>query len=1430
MKKILGLDLGTTSIGWALVHESESKNENSSIEKVGVRIIPLTTDEESDFQKGKSTTLNANRTSKRGARRNLHRYKLRRKALKDILLKHAILSEDTKLTDETSNSHHSIWELRAKAANEPIALDELARVFFAINKKRGYKSNRKAKDEGDGQAVDGMALAKKLYEENLTPGKLMFLRIKADKKGTPDFYRSDLQNEFDQIWNKQLQYYSALLTPELKQNLFEKSANQTYKICEEAFTLEGLKRTIKGKELALENYQWRANGLSEQLDLEQLTIVFQEINKQISGSSGYLGKISDRSKELYFKNLTVGQYLYNQIKDNHHNRLKNQVFYRQDYLDEFERIWKTQAKHHSVLTYELKEHIRDIIIFYQRRLKSQKGLISVCELEGKEVEIEEDGKVKRKIIGPKVCPKSSPLFQEFKIWQKLNDLEFKNVLTKEKTAPSLELKKILFRELNIKEKLSESQLLKFTDLKAKDGWEINLKNGLDGNVTNKVLYDQFKEIALHSGHDVDWSKLNGIETKEGIQKVFTELGINTQILEFDTDLEGHAFTQQPAYQFWHLLYSYEGDDSKTGNEKLIQKLNEYFGFKEEYAKLLAKVVFKDDYGSLSTKAMLKIIPHLKAGHDYTESSALVGYKHSNYLTKEENKNRDLEDRLELLPKNSLRNPVVEKILNQLVNVVNAIIDAYGKPDEIRIELARDLKKSANERAYKTSSINEATAEHEKIRKELQSIAPFNAGVRITRNDIIKYRLWDELRNNGHKTLYTNTHIPKEKLFSKEFDVEHIIPKARLFDDSFSNKTLSSREFNLKKGNKTGIDAVAEYLGEEKKEAYLARIEKLYTDKQISKSKYIKLKMPESEIPDGFIDRDMRNSQYIAKKATDLLFRICRHVNSTSGGVTNKLRQDWGLINMMKELNLEKYKKLGLVEYEQTKDGKTVSKIKDWTKRNDHRHHIMDAITVAFTRPSHVQYFNYLNARHDENHKLHNSIKGIEDKETTQVNGKRIIKPPIIPVEKFRSEAKKHLERTLVSFKAKNKVTTQNKNKTKKSGKKHVQKTQTPRGQLHKETVYGKKKHFVAKMEKVGASFDFDKIQTVAHAKTRLALLERLEAFEGNPKKAFTAKNALAKNPVWLDQSQTEKVPEKVKCVSIEEFYTIRKEVSPSLFLDAKKEDVFYKKIENESFIIDKTVRLALIARYEKVKIDVEKHNQLEIDSKKKKKVSTKAFSNLEENPIWLVKPTPKSEWKNQNKPKPHELGIPLKRVTISGVSNVESLHFKKDHFGNEILDKDGQKIPVDFVSTGNNHHVAIYRDTDGKLQEQVVSFFEAVTRKKIGLPIIDKTFNTHLGWQFLFTMKQNEMFVFPNEQIDFNPNEIDLEDEKNYTTISPNLFRVQKIATKNYFFRHHLETTVENNKQLSGVAFKPQLGLNGLKGIVKVRINHLGKIIKVGEY
>jgi CRISPR-associated endonuclease Csn1 len=92
------------------------------------------------------------------------------------------------------------------------------------------------------------------------------------------------------------------------------------------------------------------------------------------------------------------------------------------------------------------------------------------------------------------------------------------------------------------------------------------------------------------------------------------------------------------------------------------------------------------------------------------------------------------------------------------------------------------------------------------------------------------------------------------------------------------------------------------------------------------------------------------------------------------------------------------------------------------------------------------------------------------------------------------------------------------------------------------------------------------------------------------------------------------------------------------------------------------------------------------------------------------------------------------------------------------------------------------------------------------------------------------MFVFPNEEKGFDPNEIDLMDEKNYHKISPNLFRVQKIGSKDYWFRHHLETMIDVDKKLADITYKRISSTKPLSNIIKLRLNHLGKIVSVGEY
>ena len=340
---------------------------------------------------------------------------------------------------------------------------------------------------------------------------------------------------------------------------------------------------------------------------------------------------------------------------------------------------------------------------------------------------------------------------------------------------------------------------------------------------------------------------------------------------------------------------------------------------------------------------------------------------------------------------------------------------------------------------------------------------------------------------------------------------------------------------------------------------------------------------------------------------------------------------------------------------------------------------------------------------------------------------------------------------------------------------------TPRGQLHLETIHGSIQRYATYEEKVGSSFNAEKIAKVANKREREALLARLNEFCGDAKKAFTGKNSLEKNPVYLDAARTAAVPIKVKLVELETVYTIRKSIDKDLNIEK---------------VIDKRIRKILESRLKEYGND-----------------SKAAFSNLDDNPIWLNK----------------EKGICIKRVTISGIANAVSLREKKNHNGDYILDDHGKRQPVDFVNPGNNHHVAIYIDEDGNYQENIVSFFDATARAINEQPIIDYEYNSEMGWKFCFTLKQNEYFVFPNEKTGFNPEDIDLTNPKNYHLISPNLFRVQAISSKDYRFRNHLETTVEDNKVLKGITWKRIRTLQELKGAIKVRINHIGQIVQIGE-
>lgn len=297
MKKILGLDLGTTSIGWAFINESENDNEISSIIKSGVRIVPMTSDEEADFKKGNTISINADRTLKRGVRRNLQRFKQRREALLEIFTKIKFIPANFIYAETGSTTTFSSYHLRAKSAFEAVSKEELVQILLMLNKKRGYKSSRKAKTTEEGNAIDGMKIAKEIFENNLTPGQWVYNSLLKAGKFIPDFYRSDLQKELEKIVSFQNKFNSEIINEQLLQEIQGKSRTQTAQYFSKILNIPLAENKGTREEIKLQHYKWRNDALIDQLDSKILAFVITEINNQIHQSSGYLGAISDRSKD-----------------------------------------------------------------------------------------------------------------------------------------------------------------------------------------------------------------------------------------------------------------------------------------------------------------------------------------------------------------------------------------------------------------------------------------------------------------------------------------------------------------------------------------------------------------------------------------------------------------------------------------------------------------------------------------------------------------------------------------------------------------------------------------------------------------------------------------------------------------------------------------------------------------------------------------------------------------------------------------------------------------------------------------------------------------------------------------------------------------------------------------------------------------------------
>ncbi|SHM10684.1 CRISPR-associated endonuclease Csn1 [Chryseobacterium contaminans] len=1266
-KNILGLDLGTNSIGWALI-EVDENNIPVRIIAMGSRIIPLSTSDKEEFQRGLSITKNQSRTVSRTQRKGYDRKQLRKSDLKKILKKYNIFPSEELLKLPMLD----LWKLRSDSANpnEDISAEQLGRILYMLNQKRGYKSARS--------------------EAN------------SDKKDT-DYVQA-----------------------------------------------------VKGRYAQLKD---RGQTIGQYF-YEELSNAF-----------------SDKNNQQYFK-------------------VKEEVYPREAYMEEFDTIINAQKDKHDFLTDKVIHQLRNEIIYFQRKLKSQKGLVSICEFEGFEKTIFDKEKNKNKVVfvGPKVAPKTSPLFQLCRIWEVVNTitLKIKNPEGSKykwgEKIPDLKEKEILADYLFRNESLSFNKLLEILEIKKEDVYvNKQILKGIKGNETYAALHNVLGSNELLN---FDVSIITSNHTAILIDKKTGEILEERAGLELDASLE-----KEPLYQLWHTIYSLKDlDECKSA---LIKR----FGFDVDIAEKLSRIDFnKQAFGNKSNKSMRKILPFLMEGYNYSQSCSLAGYNHSNSLTKVEREQQTTLNRLELLPKNSLRQPIVEKILNQMINVVNSILEQYGKPSEIRVELARELKQSKDER-------NDADLQNSKNKKLNEEIGKRLAelGLPVTKRYIQKYKfIFPSLSKNlkdahvNNQCIYCGeTFNLTEALSGDAYDVDHIVPKALLFDDSQTNKVLVHRKCNSTKTNQTAYDYITAK-GEEEVRIYSERVDDWFKRGIISYSKMQRLKVSHKEylerkklgketetdkkLWENFIDRQLRDTQYISRKSREILQKVCNNVTTTEGGVTAKLRNLWGWDDVLMNLQMPKYKELGqtVIREWMSDHGKRKhqkEEIENWTKRDDHRHHAIDALVIACTKQGFIQRINTLNS--SETKDL--MIKEVEEAKI-EFNEKTTLLEKYLKTQKpfTTQEVMEEADKILISFKAGKKVATITKFKA--AGKNKETGVIVPRGALHEQSVYGKIK--VIEKDKP-LKYLFENPDKIVNSRIRNLVETRLSENENNSKKALST---VKKNPIFLNEEKNE-ILEKASCYN------------DATVLKYKLQNLKANQVDD---IVD-----------EKVKFLV-KERLTQFGNKEKE-----AFKDI----LWF----------NQEKQIPI---ITVRLLARPDANNLQTI--KKDKNGKDI----------GFVLTGNNHHIAIYEDKDNKLVQHSCTFWHAVEKKKYNIPTVIK--NTADVWNLLlekelpvlfldklpadklnlkFSMQQNEMFILGLSQEEFD--EAIKNNDK--SLLSKHLYLVWSISNNDYYFRHHLET---KNTELKNIPtakdskryfrFKSVGALVGTNPI-KVRLNHLGEITKIGE-
>ena len=1248
MKIKLGLDIGTNSVGWALIEENFGIKAGRII-GMGSRIIPMTQDIKDEFGKGNSISQTAERTNFRGIRRLRERHLLRRERLHRVLNLLGFLPEHYssqidfnkrlgKFINDTEpklvyNSEGFVFKksfeamledfkisqpdlvtegklipydwviyyLRKKALTEKIEKEELAWILLNFNQKRGYYQLRGEEEEED---------PNKLIEFH----SLMVVDVMAD----------DVQKGKADIWYSLLLENGWVYRRSSKTPLFDwKGKLRDFVVTTDLDDDGNVKTDKEGKE----KRSFRAPGADD------WTLVKKKSEQEI-----------ERSDK------TVGAYIYDTLLQNPKQKINGKLvrtIERKFYKEELVAILKTQSGFHGELRDEnlYNECVRELyrnneqhqieltkkdivhlfvndIIFYQRPLRSQKSSIGNCSLEYRRYK---DGKGVEQTDYLKVIPKSNPLYQEFRLWQWIYNL---GIYKRDDDANSVTGTFLnsaedfvqLYDFLNERKEIDQKALIKF----------FLEKQGFKG----KMLA---AEVEKYRWNFVEDKKYPCNETGSQIQARLDKIdGIKPEFL-----------TREIEYKLWHLIYSVT---DKVEYEKALKTFAErqllpIGPFVEHFRKFSP---FKSEYGAFSEKAIKKLLPLIRTGKywrwdaidlktkDRIEkllsgevddrikervrekaihltqeghfqglplwlASYVVYGRHSEAdIAGKWNSVEDLEAYLNEFKQYSLRNPIVEQVVTETLRVVKDIWIQYGKGvkdffSEIHIELGREMKSTADDRKRITQQVtlNENTNLRIKALlaellndRDIENVRPYSPmqqealkiyedGVlnsmvdidedilRISKTsqpsttELKRYKLWLEQK---YRSPYTGQIIPLNRLFTSDYEIEHIIPQSRFFDDSFSNKIICESAVNKLKDKQLSYEFIKNH-GGSIVELGLGKVVKIldvggydeFVKQNYGKNRGKRNKLMLEEIPDQMIERQLNDTRYISKFISALLSNIVRSelnddgVNSKNvlpgnGKITSTLRQDWGLNDVWNDLILPRFDRMNQLtnstfftswneNHQKFLATVPIEYSKGFQKKRiDHRHHALDALVVACATRDHINLLNNKHAKSAERFDLNRKLRKFEkvaykDVQTGKVVEKEVPKDFLKPWENFTVDARNHLENIIVSFKQNlrviNKTTNYYEKWVDKDGIKVKEKVPQTQGDswavrkaMHKDTVSGivkldrikvpKGKVLTATRKNLDTSFNLKAIESITDTGIQKILKNYLFSKDNNPEIAFSA--------------------------------------------------------------------------------------------------------------------------------------------------------------------------------------------------------------------------------------------------------------------------------------------------------------------------------------